>query len=499
MAAEVDLFIVGGGINGIAIAYDAVGRGLSVVLCEQGDLAGSTSSNSTKLIHGGLRYLESYEFYLVRKALHERSILMRKAPFLIKPLEFILPYNNRLRPAWILRCGLWLYDFLSASDSIPKSSSVMLNDYGDALLSKYKRGFSYYDCQADDSRLVVLTAMAARDMGADIRCHTSCVSAVRDDESWSICLQDNIKNTSHNLNAKAIINAAGPYVNVVSEKIISPFRNLEVSLVKGSHIVVPRCYEHDHAYIFQASDDRVIFAMPYHEKYTLIGTTDVIYHGDLQDVNISDDEIKYLCAEVNYYFKMALSKDDIVWTYSGVRTLLPAGGSASKLSRDYCLLQDDQDGSLPVIHVVGGKITTHRVLASDVMDKLLPYFPKMKDEWTSRSYLPGGDLHGLSIKDSYDLYVSKYSWLPDSLLKRYWESYGTQIDCFLGDCTDISCLGECFGAGLYAVEVDYLISYEWALSCDDILWRRSKLGLWQEQIDTERLALYVQQQSDTAQ
>ncbi|MBV52982.1 MAG: glycerol-3-phosphate dehydrogenase [Coxiellaceae bacterium] len=490
-----DLVVLGGGINGVAIACDAAGRGLSVCLCEQGDLACATSSWSTKLIHGGLRYLEQYEFGVVKKALKEREVLMAKAPFLIRPLEFILPYERQLRPAWMLRCGLWLYDTLAWGGSLPRSKRFSLHQqsYGDPLKVEFKTGFSYYDCQTDDARLVVLTARLAAQKGVDIRLHTACQQAERSRNGWMIQLKDFRSKESVTISSKAIVNATGPWVEHVAKEVMNSSVAASATLVQGSHFVIPRCYQGDHAYIFQSGDKRVFFAIPFHDDFTLIGTTDRVFSGDLKTPVMSDEESTYLLKEINRYFKQAISPEDIVWSYSGVRTLFGGEGeSASKISRDYHLLMDRDSTQYPAVHVFGGKITTHRVLAEQVMKQLMPFFPKMTASWTETECLPGGDYLGLSEREAIDALKSSYGWLPDHIFKRYWESYGMDMRVILNGRHSLDDMGLEFGAGLYQCEIDYLTEHEWAQTIDDIIWRRSKLGLLLSPDEKQAIEEYLQ-------
>ena len=472
---EFDLLVIGGGINGVAIACDAAGRGLSVCLCDQGDLASATSSWSTKLIHGGLRYLEQYEFRAVKKALQERDVLMTKAPFLVKPLEFILPHVPSLRPAWMVRLGLRLYDFLDSGSSLPRSKRLKLQEsiYGMPLKPNYKTGFSYHDCYADDARLVVLTARHAEQHGAVIMPRTRCRSAERQQDYWRVELEGDDEKSSL-IKAKVIVNASGPWVQSVATETMKSHCVKAVTLVQGSHFVVPRCYQGDHAYIFQSSDGRVIFTVPFHHDYTLVGTTDQVFSGDLYQPTMSDDERDYLCREVNAYLRQSLTVQDILWSYSGVRTLYSGGDgeSASKISREYHLLIDEEAEAAPAIHVVGGKITSHRVLADEVLELLSTYFPDMKSAWTKLAYLPGGNLLGLTATQALESLHKTFDWLPETLMQRYWDSYGMEVRVLLEGCQALTDLGQCFGADLYVKEVDFLCSHEWAMTADDILWRR---------------------------
>ncbi len=464
-----DIFIIGGGINGVAIAADAAGRGLSVKLCEKNDLASGTSSTSSKLIHGGLRYLEYYEFGLVKKALHEREILLFRAPFLVKPLEFVMPYEKHLRPARMIRAGLFLYDHLSKRISLSRSSAITFknDERGRALQPHLTKGFSYYDCFTDDARLVLLNALSAKEHGAIICTHTEFISAEREREYWKITLRNGLNNEVFFHYSKILLNVAGPWVKETHKKIIGSELRFNISLDKGSHIVVPKLYEGDFAYILQNSDKRIVFAIPYLDDYTLIGTTDVHYEGDLNHITISPEEENYLCTIINHYFQHSISKKDIIWSYSGVRCLqAQKGHSAATTTRDFQCLTENKD-NLPLVTLIGGKLTTHRVLAEYIVNQFKSYFPKMKPAWTAMTPLPGGE-----EKTQHD-----YAWLPKELVLRYIKNYGTRIKILLENAHSLADLGEDFSHGLYQKEVEYLIKYEWAMTADDILWRRTKLGL----------------------
>lgn len=474
-----DLFIIGGGINGTAIAADAAGRGLSVTLCEKNDLSSGTSSASSKLIHGGLRYLEFYEFGLVKKALHEREVLLNRAPHLISPLEFVLPYEKHLRPAWMIRIGLFLYDHLAKRRLIPGSKSVSFKTdiRGKGLLPHLEKGFSYYDCFTDDTRLVITNALSAKENGARILPRHAFLNATRENDHWKIEIK-NLKNDEISIYyAKALVNVAGPWVKEIQNQIQTTMQ-FDIQLDKGSHIVVPKIYEGDFAYILQNSDNRIVFAIPYHNQYTLIGTTDVEYKGDLNQVSISTDEEEYLCKLINQYFKKSIQPKDILWSYAGVRCLQAESGehahSAATASRDFKFLIDDKD-HLPLLTIIGGKLTTHRTLAEDAVNKLKSYFPTMKPAWTANSPLPGGNMPDFEI--FYQVFKKKYSWLPQALAYRYAKMYGTRVDLLLKNAACIDDLGKDYSQGLYQIEIDYLRQEEWAETMEDVLWRRTKLGL----------------------
>lgn len=472
-----DLLVVGGGINGAGIARDAAGRGLSVALCEQADLAHFTSSASTKLIHGGLRYLEQYEFRLVRKALREREVLLGIAPHIIWPLRFVMPHVRELRPAWMIRAGLFLYDRLGGRSRLPGSGGVRLREHpaGEPLDERFDRGFVYSDCWVQDTRLVVLNAMDAAERGAAIWPRTRCVGAERGRDAWSVTLRSSVDGSERTLTARALVNAAGPWVARFLDETVHGDSDA-VSLVKGSHIVVPRLYDHDYAYIFQNADGRVVFAIPYERDYSLIGTTDVAYEGDPRDAATSAEEIRYLCDAVNRYFADPVRPEDVVWTYAGVRTLHDAGGpDPSSLSRDYALQMDC--GGAPLLNVLGGKLTTYRTLASEACSELVDVLGGDERDWTGSYPLPGGDIDGGDFEAFLEGVHRRWDWLPRDMAWRLARNYGTRIARILGDAVGPADLGEHFGADLYEAELQYLVRTEWATTADDVLWRRSKLGL----------------------
>ena len=468
-----DLLIIGGGINGTGIARDAAGRGLSVLLAERGDLAGFTSSSSTKLIHGGLRYLEYYEFRLVREALAERERLLRLAPHVIWPLRFVLPHDEGLRPAWMLRLGLFLYDHLARLRTLPGSHGVDLRSsaYGAPLQRRLKRGFVYSDCWVEDSRLVVLNAMDARERGG----------------------------TERTIRATAVVNAAGPWVSETLGGTLGVNSRAAVRLIKGSHIVVKRLFDGDQAYILQQPDKRIIFAIPYERDFTLIGTTDVPYEGEPGPVTISESETDYLCGCINRSFDTTLTPADVVWSYSGVRPLYDdAAENASAVTRDYVLDVEDQGGTAAVLSVFGGKITTYRRLAEHALEKLKPYFPHLKKAWTGDAVLPGG-----AMKDAdFDRFLAELRaerpFLPEETARRLARAYGTRTRDIVGTARSMADLGEVFDGGLTAAEVDYLRTEEWAVTADDILWRRSKLGLRTGAESASRLAAYLDRRAEAA-
>ncbi|MBT4932194.1 MAG: glycerol-3-phosphate dehydrogenase [Rhodospirillaceae bacterium] len=489
-----DIAIIGGGINGCGIARDAVGRGLSVYLAEKDDLANGTSSASTKLIHGGLRYLEYYEFRLVRESLREREVLWGMAPHIIHPLRFVLPHAKDLRPAWLIRLGLFLYDHLGGRERLPGSNFVNLrtSPVGGPLQSVFTKGFEYSDCWVDDARLVVLNAMAAADKGATIKTRNEIVSAKREGQEWRLEVDDVRTGVRSTIRSRVLINASGPWVGHVISDRIAISSTSRIRLVKGSHIIVPRMFDHDRAYIFQNPDRRIIFAIPYEHDFTLVGTTDLDYSGRPEDVIADDEEVAYLCDAIGEYFSKPISPEDVVWSYSGVRPLYDDGSSeAQEATRDFVLELDGDQENAVVLNIFGGKITTYRRLAEEVLGKLKPWLPMMKQSWTSGAVLPGGDfpIDGLSaLKETLE---KKYAALPSELIDRLIRTYGTRTTTLLGEATTPGDLGLHFGAGLYQCEVEYLLENEWAQTVEDILWRRSKLGLRMKSQDVTNLSSWL--------
>ena len=467
-----DLAVIGGGVNGAGIARDAAGRGLKVLLVEQGDLAGATSSASTKLIHGGLRYLEHYEFRLVREALAEREVLLRAAPHIVWPLRFVLPHHAGLRPWWLVRLGLLLYDHLGGRKILPPSRGIDLrtDPVGAPLRADYTRGFEYSDCGVDDARLVVFLARDAARHGAEIRTRTRCVGAHVVDGAWHLRLGDGT-----DCAARALVNAAGPWVSQVMSEVIGHAAPTRVRLVKGSHIVVRRLFEHDRCYILQNRDGRVDFAIPYERDFTLIGTTNDDYAGDPSEVAVSDVEETYLRESVGAYLRRPIEAGDIVWRYAGVRPLRDDGAStAQEATRDYVL---ELEGNPPLLSVFGGKITTHRRLAEAAMARLAPFFPGLRGDWTVSASLPGGDFPWDGVAALRQTTQRRYAFLPEYTVHRLVRSYGTLVPSVLGDAARMEDLGVCFGADLTEREVTWLRDTEWARTAEDVLWRRSKLGL----------------------
>jgi len=489
-----DLLIIGGGINGAGIARDAAGRGLSVLLVEQHDLAAHTSSASTKLVHGGLRYLEYYEFRLVREALMERERLLKMAPHIIWPLEFVLPHSTAQRPAWMVRAGLFLYDHLARRERLPASKAVRFGPHpaANTLKGEYRRGFTYADCWVEDSRLVVLNAMAAAERGADIRTRTRLVSARPEGALWKAVIRDET-GLEQKIAARAIVNAAGPWVGEILSAKLGRNNAKTVRMVKGSHIIVKRLYEGEFAFILQNPDKRIVFAVPYEHDFTLIGTTDIPYEDDPAKVTISEAETHYLCESVSRYFRKAVTPADVVRTYSGVRPLYDDHAeNASAVTRDY-VLDVEGGGSQPaLLSVFGGKITTFRKLAEHALEKLLPAMGReVGVGWTSGTPLPGGDMPGADFDSYLATFTAKYPGLPAPLLRRLVRAYGTRAKQILGSAKSLADLGEDFGGGLTAAETDYLVAHEWARTPEDILWRRSKLALHVPKDTAAKLAGYL--------
>ncbi|PAJ88136.1 glycerol-3-phosphate dehydrogenase [Burkholderia ubonensis] len=474
-----DLLVVGGGINGAGIARDAAGRGLSVMLCEQDDLASHTSSASTKLIHGGLRYLEYKEFGLVRKALQERETLLRAAPHIMWPLRFVMPHMPNLRPAWLIRIGLFLYDHLAKRELLPGSRGIDMRRHaaGAPLIDSIKRGFVYSDGWVDDARLVVLNALDAKERGAEILTRTKLVSAERVGDEWEARLQLADGSISV-VRARAIANAAGPWVGDVLHGALGRGAQHSVRLVKGSHIITRRLFDHDHAYIFQNPDKRIIFAIPYERDFTLIGTTDVEYTNDPAKVAIDGNETQYLCESINRYFKRKISPADVHWTYSGVRPLLEDenAANASAVTRDYRLEMDDGAGA-PLLSVFGGKITTFRKLAEEAGDLLCRALGRDAAPWTAGAPLPGGDIANAKFDAFAAQFAARHPWLPAELARRYARAYGTRAERVVGNAKSLADLGAAIAPGIHEAELRYLRDVEWATRAQDVLWRRSKLGL----------------------
>jgi glycerol-3-phosphate dehydrogenase len=472
-----DLLVVGGGINGAGVARDAAGRGLRTLLCEQHDLAAHTSSASTKLIHGGLRYLEFYDFRLVRKSLREREIVLTSAPHICWPLRFVLPHDEHLRPAWMIRAGLFLYDHLARRRRLPGSQGVHLRGHaaGQPLDERYRRGFVYSDCWVDDARLVVLTVKDASEHGAQVMTRTRCSRLTRTADGWIATLTRDDGSTRE-VKARAVVNATGPWVDRFLDQATPLPARHHPRQVKGSHIVVPRLFEHPFAYIFQGADGRIVFAIPFEGDFTLIGTTEMDYDGDLATPSIAEPEIEYLLAMANRYFARGLARGDVVWTFAGLRPLLAdPNDRATSVTRDYVL--DVDSGGAPLLSIYGGKLTTYRRLAEDVLDLLAPRLHCRAPHWTATHPLPGGDMPRADFEAFQASLSARYPHLPAALLRRYARAYGTRAERILQGADTVAELGEEVLPGLHAREIDYLVREEWAVTAEDILYRRSKLGL----------------------
>ncbi len=491
-----DLAIIGGGINGCGIARDAAGRGLSVFLCEQHDLASGTSSASTKLIHGGLRYLEHYAFRLVRESLSEREILLNAAPHIIWPLRFILPHHKGLRPAWLLRLGLFLYDYLGGRSFLPGTSTLPLanDEAGNCLKGNYRKGFEYSDCWVMDSRLVVLNAMAAAEQGARITTRSRCIAAKREAGLWTLTLENTLTKETTTLSTKGLINAAGPWLDQTLKNIEHQATSKRVRLVKGSHIVVPQIFQHPKAYIFQNKDNRIIFAIPYQEKFTLIGTTDIDFDDSPENITISQAETEYLCNAVNEYFHHSITPGDVVHSFAGVRPLFDDGtDDAKSISRDYVLQLDVQD-EVPLLNIYGGKITTYRKLAESVLEKLAPWYPNMAAPWTATATLPGGDFPVDGYEQEVEKLRNAHPFLDLALARRLVRLYGTKTHEMTAKLGSPEFMGPCFGADLHAFEVRYLVEKEWACTAEDILFRRTRLALYFSDEEKKALADWLRQE-----
>jgi len=487
---SVDLVVIGGGVNGAGIARDAAGRGLAVIMCEKGDLAEGTSSRSGKLIHGGLRYLEYFEFRLVREALIEREVLLRAAPHIVWPMRFVLPHSPEQRPAWLVRLGLFLYDHLGGREQLPGCRRINLrtSPEGQAIKDEFKLAFEYSDCWVDDARLVVLNAIDAAQRGAKIMVRTAATSARRMDGVWQVEFHDRDGET-HRVRAKALVNAAGPWVEDVISGVAGSNSARRVRLVKGSHIIVRKFWDGPQAYLLQNHDKRVIFVNPYQGNYALIGTTDVPYEGRAEDVAIAQDEIDYLLAAVNRYARAQLTHGDIVSSFSGVRPLYDdKTANPSAVTRDY---EFDVEGTPPMLSVFGGKITTYRKLAEQALQKLRPFFPAMGGDWTATGTLPGGDMEGGNFGSFFADLGLRHPWLPADVVFHYARLYGTRANKIIDGARSIEDLGTYFGCTLYAAEVRYLKDHEWARSADDILLRRTKYGLNREHINVQALEKMV--------
>ena len=487
---DFDLAIVGGGINGTGIARDAAGRGLRVLLVEQNDLASGTSSASTKLIHGGLRYLEHGWLRLVREALIEREVLLRMAPHVIRPMRFVLPPEPRMRPAWMLRLGLFVYDHLGGRKILPSTRTLDLahDPVGAPLERPPARGFEYSDCWADDARLVVLNALDAAERGAAVRTRTRCIGAERS-EAWRIILD--VRGRRDIATARILVNATGPWLGHFSRSVLGDASPAPVRLVKGSHIVVRRLFDHDRGYIFQMRDRRFVFALPFEREFTLIGTTDQGFAGDPEGIKPAADEIAYLCAAANQYFRATTRAADVVWSFAGVRALHDDGSNTTQdISRDYVLVLDEPAGAAPLLTVYGGKITTYRRLSEQALDRLA-HLVEAGPAWTRDSHLPGGEFPHDGVETLVAEMCKSRPFLTEVLARRLVRAYGTRIERVLGPARRLADLGPCLGADLTAAEVRYLMEREWAHTADDVLWRRTKLGLRFAPAEREALARFM--------
>jgi glycerol-3-phosphate dehydrogenase len=520
---DFDLVVIGGGVNGCGIARDAAGRGLKVLLCEKNDLASATSSAATKLFHGGLRYLEFFEFRLVREALIEREVLLRAMPHISWPLRFVLPYDPALqypsdasrlatalrytmpwlrgrRPAWLVRLGLFIYDHLGGRDILPGTRTLDLraSPVGKPLDDRYKKAFEYSDCWVQDSRLVVLNAQAAAGLGAEILTQTECVTASRVNDTWEIQLRDNGDKSTRTVRARGLVNAGGPWVSEVLSNRLHQNSKHGVRLVRGSHIVTRKLFDHDQPYFFQLSDGRIIFAIPYETDFTLIGTTDQDHRGDPGNPVCTQEEKQYLLKAIAANFTNPPGEQDIVWSYSGVRPLYDDNASsATAATRDYVLKISDENGDAPLLSIFGGKLTTYRRLAESALKKLAPYFPQMGPDWTAGAPLPGGDFAHDGVDDLISQLLKQFPFLNDAWASRLIRAYGTQAFELLAEATSVADLGVCFGWDLYQREVVWLREKEWAKSADDILWRRSKLGLRLTIKQAEALKRWLEDAGDT--
>lgn len=495
-----DLFIIGGGINGCGLARDAAGRGFKVGLAEMNDLASGTSSASTKLIHGGLRYLEHYEFRLVHEALKEREIIWRMAPHIVRPLRFILPYHKKLRPAWMLRFGLFIYDYLGNwNQKLWRSKTVNFSkNFSSILKEEYHKGFEYSDARVDDARLVIANARDAEKRGADIKVQTEVLSLKREEKKWLMILQDKLTGKEYCVTASYVANMTGPWINHILADVLNCKEHPPVRLVKGSHILVPKLYAHDRAYIFQNGDGRIIFSIPYQEEFTLLGTTDCDYQGDPANVHITDTEIDYICTAASEYFIQPVLRENIVWTYSGVRPLYDDGASkAQEITRDYVLREMGTESLPRILNLYGGKITTYRKLAEDAMNFIEKALGKKGAAWTRNSTLPGGDFP----YNRLDTIETKIALLIPDLdaftYRRLARSYGSEaLMIFANGKAD---KGKDFGHGLYEIEVKWLMEKEWATTCEDVLWRRSKLGLLFNKEEVDVLSAYMENKKEITQ
>ncbi len=490
-----DLLVIGGGINGAGIAADAAGRGLSVGLYEANDFACATSSASSKLIHGGLRYLEHYEFRLVSEALAEREVILRKAPHLAQPMRFRLPHRPFLRPAWMIRCGLFLYDHLGKRTTLPSSKTINLAKSG-LLKPEIRTGFEYSDCWVDDARLVLLNALAAKENNAEVRNYCRVEKAYREGAIWHVIIRNVMTEQRFERKAKVLVNAAGPWVKQFFDQGLEQTSPRNIRLIKGSHIVVDRFHHEPQAYILQNQDKRIVFLIPYLDKFSIIGTTDVEYTGDPREVTISNEEVNYLLDIVNQHFVHQLTQADVIWAYSGVRPLCDDESSSPQaVTRDYTLELDAQSGQAPLLSRFGGQLTTYRKLSEAAMKKLVPFLPQMGGNWTANQALPGGNF-SCSREQLATQIQTRYQWAPEALLLRYVTQFGTQTWDLLEGLSSQADLGLRFSeqaGGIYQREIDYLVNHEMARTDEDILWRRTKLGLYISEDEKHLIADYLKQ------
>ncbi|MEZ9556283.1 glycerol-3-phosphate dehydrogenase [Vibrio splendidus] len=494
-SSTLDLIVIGGGINGAGIAADAAGRGLNVGLYEANDFASATSSASSKLIHGGLRYLEHYEFRLVSEALAEREVLLRKAPHVAQPMRFRLPHRPFLRPAWMIRCGLFLYDNLGKRTTLPGSKIVNLAKSG-LLKPEMKTGFEYSDCWVDDARMVLLNVLAAKENNAEVRNYCRVEKAHREGGIWHVTILDVMTNQRFERKAKALVNAAGPWVKQFFDDGLEQASPRNIRLIKGSHIVVPRIHDEPQAYILQNKDNRIVFMIPYLDKFSIIGTTDLEYKGDPRNVAIDDVEVDYLIDIVNQHFVKQLGREDVVWTYSGVRPLCDdESDSPQAITRDYTLELDAELDQAPLLSIFGGKLTTYRKLGEAALKKLEPHLTNMGAPWTANNTLPGGNF-SCSREQLAKMIHTKYPWASEALLLRYVTQFGTYTWKLLEGANSEADLGSQFSNeahGVYQVEIDYLINEEMAMTDEDILWRRTKLGLYMSESEQQAVTDYLKE------
>jgi glycerol-3-phosphate dehydrogenase len=491
-----DLFVIGGGINGAAIAYAAAGRGMKVTLAEARDFAEGTSSRSSKLIHGGLRYLETYDFRLVRHALQEREILMARTPHLVWPIRLVLPHVPALRPRWLIRLGLFLYDHLARRKTLQNSEMLRLprHPFGAPLKPTYEYAFAYSDCRGDDARLVIANLLGAQAHGAEILPRHQVAGARRTDGGWSITLEDGVAGGTREIFARALVNAAGPWVVHVAATVEGVTTGRRLRLVRGSHIVVPRLWAGEQGYYLQTTDNRTMEMFPYEDDFTSIGTTDTPWERPPEEVEVSAGEIDYMIEQVNHYLKTPVKRSDIVWSYAGVRPLFEDGSARdsglSTLTRDYAFEIGAGDGA-PVLTVFGGKLTTHRRMAEDAMTRLAEVFPMPAPQHAAEEALPGGDFGPSGLAGFDEALARRHPWVPATLRRRWVRLYGTRADMLIGSASGLADLGTCFGHDLYACEVDFLMRREWAFTAEDILWRRTKLGLRLTREEATRVDAYM--------